>query len=125
MPLIKSGSKKAISANIRAERNAGKPQAQAVAIALSVARKARKRADGGRAWDDDLPEPSKNVEDRRGLGRQTAIRLKRREAVTGQASDANIRDAIRSMGMGDIRDLINAMPTKRKHGGSIKRGSHK
>ncbi|MCK7142575.1 hypothetical protein L8P30_09960 [Enterobacter asburiae] len=40
MPLIKSGSKKAISANIKKEVAAGKPQKQAVAIALSVARKA-------------------------------------------------------------------------------------
>lgn len=40
MPLIKSKSKKAVSTNIRKEISAGKPQKQAVAIALSVARKA-------------------------------------------------------------------------------------
>ena len=40
MPLIKSGSKKAMSENIRREMHAGKPQKQAVAIAYSVARKA-------------------------------------------------------------------------------------
>ena len=40
MPLIKSSSKKAISANIEREMAAGKPQKQAVAIAYSVARKA-------------------------------------------------------------------------------------
>lgn len=45
MPLTKSGSKKAISSNIRAEINAGKPQKQAVAIALNIARKYR--AEGG------------------------------------------------------------------------------
>jgi len=39
MPLIKSGSKKAISENIRTEMKAGKPQKQAVAIALDTARR--------------------------------------------------------------------------------------
>jgi hypothetical protein len=42
MPLVKSGSKKAVSENIRREMNeGGKPQKQAVAIALSVQRKAK------------------------------------------------------------------------------------
>lgn len=40
MPLKKSKSKKAISSNIKTEMEAGKPQKQAVAIALSTARKA-------------------------------------------------------------------------------------
>jgi len=40
MPLVKSASKKAIGKNIKAEVSAGKPKKQAVAIALSVARKA-------------------------------------------------------------------------------------
>ena len=40
MSLIKGKSKKAISENIRREIHAGKPQKQAVAIALSTARKA-------------------------------------------------------------------------------------
>lgn len=40
MPLIKSKSKKAIGENIKREESAGKPQKQAVAIALDVARKA-------------------------------------------------------------------------------------
>lgn len=40
MPLIKSGSKKAISSNIKTELAAGKPKDQSLAIALNIARKA-------------------------------------------------------------------------------------
>lgn len=46
MPLTKSKSKKAFEHNIKAEIDAGKPQKQAVAIAYSVKR-AAKKADGG------------------------------------------------------------------------------
>ena len=40
MPLIKSKSKKAIGKNIKTEMEHGKPQKQAVAIALNTARSA-------------------------------------------------------------------------------------
>lgn len=43
MPLAKTSSKKAVSKNIRAEIKAGKPQKQAVAIALNVQRRAKAR----------------------------------------------------------------------------------
>jgi hypothetical protein len=39
VPLKHGSSKKTIAANIRAERAAGKPQKQAVAVALSTARR--------------------------------------------------------------------------------------
>jgi hypothetical protein len=42
MPLDKSGSKKSVGNNIRAEEAAGKPFKQALAIALSVKDKAKK-----------------------------------------------------------------------------------
>lgn len=44
MPLIKSASDSARSANIATERSSGKPEAQAVAIGYAVQRRARKRA---------------------------------------------------------------------------------
>ena len=51
MPLIKSKSKSAFSKNIKTEIAAGKPQKQAVAIAYSVKRMAKK-ADGGDVTQD-------------------------------------------------------------------------
>jgi len=41
MPLIKSASRKAVGENIKREQEAGKPHRQAIAIALSVQRKAQ------------------------------------------------------------------------------------
>jgi hypothetical protein len=43
MPLEKGKGKKTVSRNIRTEMAAGKPQKQAVAIALSTARGGKKR----------------------------------------------------------------------------------
>ncbi len=48
MPLVKGGPRSAVSENIKREIDAGKPQPQAVAIALSVARKAGARVPGPR-----------------------------------------------------------------------------
>jgi hypothetical protein len=42
MPLVKSASKGAFRANLKAEIKAGKPKKQSLAIAYSVQRKAKK-----------------------------------------------------------------------------------
>lgn len=49
MPLIKGYSKKSVSSNIRTEMKRGKSQKQSIAIALSVAKKAKSKR--RKKWD--------------------------------------------------------------------------
>ncbi len=73
MPLSQGKSKKAFEHNIKAEMNSGKPQDQALAIAYSVKRKAKRKkmAEGGIAYKNDSakteahPMPSERDNDSR------------------------------------------------------------
>jgi len=59
MPLIKSRSEKAVGQNIKTEMEAGKPQKQAIAIALSVKKRApKKMAEGGKVEESSKPAPT-------------------------------------------------------------------
>ena len=71
MPLIKSASKKAVSNNIAEMMKAGRPQKQAVAAALDVARRARDN--GGPLPSVPTPRPVQQVQQLGGLGGQTKI----------------------------------------------------
>jgi len=66
MPLKKGFSRKSIAANIKAEEKSGRPRKQALAIALSTARKAAERVgEPGKG-----PKPRQKVKKRkRGLRR--------------------------------------------------------
>ena len=69
MPLFKSKSKPAFEHNLKAELSAGKPKPQALAIAYSVKRKAKKMAEGGMATakTESRPMPEKRYNDSRDL----------------------------------------------------------
>ena len=55
MPLDKSGSKASVGTNIKREQDAGRPHKQAIAIALSVQRKAKGEPDWHSAADKHHP----------------------------------------------------------------------
>lgn len=86
MPLNKSGSKKAVSENIRREMAAGKPQKQAVAIALDVQRRAKRKKfaiggvaddaqDGWHQRDPNEPVQGQGLVPGQSGGREDAVRV--------------------------------------------------
>lgn len=85
MPLIKSGSKKAISTNIREMMRAGHPQKQAIAAALDTARRyGKKYAEGGYTTKLSKADEAKFAE------------WKRRHAPNDSGVDYDLRGAFRA-----------------------------
>ena len=109
MPLDKSSSKESVGRNIRAEISAGKPQPQAVAIALDVARRA-KRAKGGRVHVGPI------------IG-ETGGRADKVPMHVPEGSYVIPADIISGLGEGNTAagmQAINKMfPTRRARGGAI------
>lgn len=74
MPLMHGGSKQAFQSNIKAEMGAGKPQKQALAIAYSMKKRAKKMNKGGEVTDGAQPSAAHGSAD--AIARLEAIRMK-------------------------------------------------
>lgn len=149
MPLIKSSSKQAVSDNIRTEMNeGGKKQSQAVAIALSIARRAKRASGGstpGKSTDwPGAPENPKNEDfderDPRYFKSQRQAMHRQGSTGPGTTTDegtGTVHEGA-SPGQGPVNDyspssrvytkigdydkgLINEGNTPRKSGGSVER----
>jgi len=106
MPLIKSSSKAAVGENIRREMDAGKPQKQAVAIALDIQRRAGK-AEGGASIPDVKP-----------LEITPAIRARMQARAANAVDDNALRSVVRDAARYgvDWSHLLN-----RRQGGNVPR----
>ena len=85
MPLEKGSSRKAVSSNIKTEMAAGKPQKQAVAIALSVARGGKKREIDRNASAHDAGHPD-----------HESLRAERMERIAGESKRDRVTDQFKA-----------------------------
>lgn len=115
MPLTKSKSPKAFGHNVEAEMHAGKPQKQALAIAYSVKRHARKMAKGGMVTPEQhLP---KHEQDHDGMIEQAKEPM---EHVRPEMTDADHRpEAKRHMHENDESHNEIMKENHLAHGGEV------
>jgi hypothetical protein len=118
MPLIKSKSKKAFKHNVEAEIHAGKPPRQAVAIAYSEKRQAKK-ASGG-----EVEKPP--IESRSMYAKSLAKHLKTKESYKNEANEKAYKDVEKKHGretLGKLKKWHEANERGDidglKHGGNV------
>jgi hypothetical protein len=121
MPLIKSKSKSALSHNIMAEEQAGKPKAQSLAIALSVKDKAKKKmAQGGivSAKEEFRPMPG-NEPSMAKASPPSFVSEKRPMAPARPKMEPLSRPKIASSGAFKVRDMADLMKLDHEEDHSI------
>jgi len=96
MPLIKSSNPRAFSENIRREMHAGKPQKQAVAIAYSEARAARK-SHGSDAGESTMTRHPSGTSTQGGMKPHSAHAAKRSEHYHSTIAPAFVRHSSTKM----------------------------
>lgn len=93
MPLMKSKSKGAFEHNVKAEMNAGKDQKQALAIAYSVKRRAKKMNKGGMVDMDDMSMPEQHMSDDHLLSDEEAYESPFQMASEQMGDDAELEES--------------------------------
>lgn len=122
MPLIKSPKKSAVSKNIKTEMEHGKPHKQAIAIALSVQRaaKRKKHAEGGDV-DMALSEHAKEeLKDLEKLEHEHEAMLSEKDLMEHEAAEeAEEEERPMRMKKGGIVDAIRSKRKMMAEGGEV------
>lgn len=122
MPLKSGKSQGAISANIRELKSSGRPQRQAVAIALDIARR-RKRADGGSVSEEDVFRGTGSPIDR--LKRELTYQPRVAPAQAAENRKATGRAALEAMPVvGNVMAGADAYDMGMEAVGAFRRGEY-